>query len=445
MLSKEANDRLCQVGPGTPMGELMRRYWHPIAPFDELLKDPVKKVRILGEDLVLYRDRSNNLGLIGDRCAHRSVGMEYGIPEAEGLRCPYHGWLYDATGQCTETPLEPSESTFKERVKIAGYPVQEMGGLVFAYLGPQPAPLLPPWDLLVWPNAVRQIGWCVIPCNWLQCQENAADPVHSVYLHGNFFKYQLERAGLLEERAADQTTHRAFTSMRSAVGYDGVESHTDRYGLRKGMKYSTAKGADEDKVRWHSYMVFPNWTRPGGGGVRHEFQIRVPMDDTHTYHIAYEIYAAPEHVEVPKQDVVPSYEVPIRDENGKPILDFVLSHDMVAWWSQGALTDRSKEKLGTTDSAIILFRRQLEQQMRIVEDGGEPMNVFRDPSQMGDIIHLTPRVNEHWDDFGMVNYRAMFHKGYDRDDADRYGPAIDLAKEVMRRVAEGSENQPVAG
>jgi len=395
---------------------------------------PPVRVKMLSERLLAFRDSDGRYGLIDEFCAHRGVSLWFARNEQSGLRCAYHGWLYSETGQCLDTPLEPAESSFKDRVRIKGYPVQDMGGLIFAYLGPQPAPLLPRWDVYVWPNAIRQIGITILPCNWLQCQENALDLTHDTYLHGHFFKYQLERAGLLEERARDQGTHRAFTSMRSATGLDGVESYVDKYGLRKGMKYSQAKGAAQDTVRWHSYMIFPNYTRPGGGGIRHEFQIRVPMDDTHTYHINYDIYAAPPGIEAPKQDVVPYYEVPIYDKDGKPILDYVLSHDMVAWWSQGDMTDRSKEKLGTTDSAIILFRRLLDRQMRLIEDGGEPMNVFHDPAEMGDIIHLTPRVDQHWDDTGMTSYRALFHKGYDKDDADRYGLATALAPEIMRKV-----------
>src|ERR1700688_2451836 len=106
MITPAMNARLTQVGPGTPGGELMRRYWIPIAPFAQLLENPVRKVRILGEDLVLYRDRSEGLGLIGDRCLHRRVDLQHGIPDACGLRCPYHGWLYDETGTCLERPLE---------------------------------------------------------------------------------------------------------------------------------------------------------------------------------------------------------------------------------------------------------------------------------------------------------------------------------------------------
>ena len=145
MLSKEENEMLTRVGPGTPCGELMRRYWHPVAATVQLEDNPVRKVRILGEDLVLFRDRSGSLGLIEPRCPHRAMHMAFGIPEEVGLRCPYHGWLFDGTGRCLEQPLAPPDSTFKDRVRIAAYQVQEMGGLVWAYLGPEPVPLLPRW------------------------------------------------------------------------------------------------------------------------------------------------------------------------------------------------------------------------------------------------------------------------------------------------------------
>jgi len=147
MLSAQENERLTRVGPGTPMGELMRRYWHPVAAAAELDTHPVKPVKILGESLVLYRDLQGRLGLISDTCPHRRISLEYGITEMEGLRCPYHGWMFDQTGQCIDMPAEPADSTFPCRVKIAGYPVEELGGLIFAYLGPEPGPLVPRWDL----------------------------------------------------------------------------------------------------------------------------------------------------------------------------------------------------------------------------------------------------------------------------------------------------------
>src|SRR5581483_3379648 len=168
-----------------------------------------------------------------------------------------------------------------------------------------------------------------------------------------------------------------------------LEFQIDRYGVRKFQKYAKSDGASEDAVREAKYMLFPNATIGTEGGIRSESQFRVPIDDTHTYHITYQVYRAPQEIEAPRQTSIPWAEVPIRDEHGVPILDYVLAQDMAAWWSQGELTDRSHEKLGTTDSGIIMFRRLLDQQIRRVERGEDPMNVIRDP-ELNDIINLTP-------------------------------------------------------
>ena len=156
MLSAAQNQRLTRVGPGTPMGELMRRYWHPIAPSAEINADnPTKEMPLLGEDLVLYRDAKGQLGLIEPSCAHRKANLSYGIPEENGIRCAYHGWIFNEHGQCVDQPSEPEGSKFKDKVRIKAYPVQEKAGIVFAYMGPQPAPMLPRWDLLEWDNVER--------------------------------------------------------------------------------------------------------------------------------------------------------------------------------------------------------------------------------------------------------------------------------------------------
>lgn len=445
MLSAEANERLTRVGVGTPCGELMRRYWIPIAPYAQLLEDPVRKVRVLGEDLVLYQNTQGGLGLIGDRCLHRLVDLQWGIPDTCGLRCPYHGWLYDETGQCLDTPLEAPDSRFKQQLKLPAYPVQELGGLVFAYLGPQPAPVLPRWDLYVWPNAIRQIAVNSIDCNWLQCQENTGDPTHSVWLHGHMFKYVLEKQGRFAERASDPN-HTLHPRIRSGVGIKDLYARLTPYGMEKGIIYGKALGAKEDRVSRHSTVIFPFYTQTGSAGApRSEFQIRVPMDDTHTYHICYQVYAAPPGVEPPKQDVVPWYEPPRYDEKGKPILDYVLAQDMVAWRAQGDIVDRSQERLGRTDIPIIFLRRQLEDQIRRVEQGGDPMNVFREEGQ--DILHGSGFPPEEWTapDWAKrqltmrQQYRTMYHKGFVTDDVDRYGPAVPLIQELHRRIAAAQE------
>lgn len=444
MLTAEQNERLTRVGPGTPLGELMRRYWQPIAPVAMLDENPVKKVKILGEELILYRDRSGTLGLVKPRCAHRLVHLEFGIPDEHGLRCPYHGWCYDETGQCTDTPLEPAGSRLKENVNIGGYPVQELGGLVFAYLGPEPAPLLPRWDFLVLGNAIRQIGITILPCNWLQCHENSADPYHNTYCHGYFFKYALERKGLLDSRAADHNMHRAFGSIRGTDGHDGVVFERDRYGFKKGIRYSVDKGAKSDHVRWFPYNIFPFYSGAVGSSLRSQINMRVPLDDTHTYHISYVLYHA-EGVDAPEQETVPYYIHPIFDEAGEPILDYVLAQDIACWYSQGTITDRSLETLGATDVAIVQYRNIIEEQIKLVEAGQDPMNVFRDAEAMGDSIDVGGRINRPdgvGDPSGLASYRNAFHLGYFKDDVDRYGPAIELASDLMRRAREASAATP---
>ena len=235
MLTAEANERLTRVGPGTPMGELMRRYWLPVRPTAQLVEEEVMAVRHAGRRPgVVPALPTGRWGLVGDRCPHRMTEMRYGIPDVGGLRCCYHGWMFNPSGQCIETPLEAEHDPFKDRIRIKGYPVQEMGGLVWAYMGPEPAPLLPPWDLFVMPNSIRQIGIMNLNCNWLQCHENTGDPAHSVYLHGNLFEYVLRKQGKLDERAADGQMHTLYARMKMGVGIESlyVNRHPIRYGKR---------------------------------------------------------------------------------------------------------------------------------------------------------------------------------------------------------------------
>ena len=447
MLTAEANERITQVGHGTPMGELMRRYWIPIRPLAQLIDEDVMAVRILGEDLVLFRTRNGDLGLVGEFCPHRMTKLKYGYPDDSGIRCCYHGWMYDTEGQCIDTPMEAPESTFKDRISIKAYPLKEMGGLVWAYMGPKPIPLLPPWDLFVMPNSIRQIGISELPCNWLQCHENTGDPTHSAYLHGHYFKYILEKNSKLSDRAADSQMHTLYGRMKLENGIESLWVNPTAHGMEKGINYSKALGAERDYRSRHSTVIFPFYTQTGGPGqVRQEFQIRVPIDDTNTYHISYGCYIAPDGVEAPQQEIIPWYEVPLFDERGKPLLDFVLAQDAHAWISQGPVMDRTKEHLGRIDVPIIFMRQQFEEQMRLVEDGGEPINVFRDGDSMPDLIH-----GGKWDlDDSSVTgirsalsfFRSAYHKGYGIDDADRYGPMMPQIIEMMRQTEELAGARP---
>ena len=374
MLSAEQNQRLTRVGPGTPMGELLRRYWHPIAPSAELSADnPTKEVRILGEDLTLYRDAKGTLGLIEPSCAHRKANLAYGVPEENGIRCAYHGWIFNETGQCVDQPSEPEGSKFKDKVRIKAYPAQERGGVVFAYMGPSPAPMLPRWDLLEWEGVERRVIAMELPCNWLQCMDNSLDPVHFEWLHNYWGSYVLGMEKPPEERAAWKRQMQgdgARGRHEVKVGFDRFE-----HGV---IKRRLMQGDDEQNEWWRigHPVLFPNILRVGQRR-QHGFQMRVPMDDTHTYHIVLRV-RVPEPGEVIEQGEVPYVYEQVFKDNGRIRADWVLGQDQAAWIMQGPISDRTTESLGVTDVGIILYRKILEEQMRIVEDGGEPMNVHRE-------------------------------------------------------------------
>jgi 5,5'-dehydrodivanillate O-demethylase len=368
------------------MGRLLRRYWHPIAAATQLDENPVLPVKLMDENLVLYRDRSGTLGLVQAACAHRRVNLVFGIVEPEGIRCPYHGWRYDETGQCLEQPAEPPESNFKDRVQITAYPVQELGGLIFAYLGPEPAPLLPNWDLFVTDGVRRDIGFQVLPCNWLQMQENDMDPAHLTWLHGYFTNYVFERLGRPD-------------LMRNGQGNEGgrANAETRRGDIRRwrdwevydqGVMNLEWVGDEKKQVR---PSLFPNMN-----SFSSEFMYRVPVDDTHTLHVFYTAYPLPPGEE-DNQEKVPYYLIPASvTDDMRPVWDELDSNggqDSMAWVAQGGLVDRSKEKLAESDRGIIIFRDLLRRQMQIVEDGGEPMNVIRDPAQ-NVRINVPPRAGE---------------------------------------------------
>jgi 5,5'-dehydrodivanillate O-demethylase len=363
MLTAEENARLSRVGPGTPMGSLLRRYWYPVATSTELAREPVLPVALLGEELTLYRTERGELGLVARRCPHRGVSLAYGIPEEDGLRCPYHGWKFDAQGACLEQPAEPPDSTYHERIRIPAYPVQEMGGFLWAYLGPEPAPLLPRYDLFVRDHLEREIGYTRLPANWLQIMENSLDPVHLEFLHTKYFNYRLRRQGkppIIKERRHLKIAFEVFD-----------------FGI---MKRRLLEGDPEDADDWRigHPILFPNILALGGAnGPR--FEIRVPRDDTHT--LVYHYFTKPVDPSTPPQTEIPVFEVPYQHEDGSLVLDTVLGQDMMAWVTPGEIADRSAEHLGTSDKGVILLRKVLNEQLAKVERGEDPMAVVRDPAR----------------------------------------------------------------
>lgn len=410
MLSAEKNERITRVGPGTPMGDLLRRYWYPIAFETDLDEFPIKQVRLLGEDLALFRNGNGELGLLTEACPHRRASLVCGVTEANGLRCGYHGWLFANDGQCLEQPAEPQHSTFAERIKTTAYKVQQLGGLIFAYLGPDPAPLLPRYDLFVWDGVMRDVGHTMLPCNFLQIMENSVDPHHVEWLHGRYMAFINELKGV----EAPQT----FTKRHAKIGFDVFEHGIIKRRVLEGMTEE-----DEDWKVGHP-LVFPHMLRVGAGG-QYQFQIRVPVDDTHTWHLWYTCYR-PGEVEVPRQDVIPNYEVPYLDDRGNFITDFVDGQDMMAWVTQGKISERDKERLGKSDMGITLLRRVVLEQIKRVEDGQDPLGVMRDPAA-NEIIDL-PQEKEKY------GSGQAFRTEFLKLGQARYSPIKDEIRELYERA-----------
>ena len=363
MLTRDENETLTRVGKGAPAGELLRRYWMPIACAGELTAEkPIKAARILGEDLVVYRDQAGRYGVVGEQCPHRKASLAFGRVDAEGIRCPYHGWKFDGTGKCLEQPAEPSESGFREKIKHTAYPAERLGGLIWTYLGPEPRPLLPRWDVLAWENGKRTVQKHEIyRCNWLQPMENSVDPSHLYWLHG-------------------ETAHLAPTVDHYEEDHEFIPFE---FGIFKRRVTPGKKAGDPPVVDQHP-LLFPITLRHVfrerllSGNLRHNLQIRVPLDDAHTQ--VYVVYFTPtEKDHSPADGDTPWEYFPIRDEKGEYRLDQVLVQDAMAWETQGAPTDRTQEHLGAGDEGIILLRKLLREQIDIVRNGGESMGLVRDP------------------------------------------------------------------
>jgi len=357
MLSNEENEFLTRVGPGTPAGEMLRRYWWPVA-FTEEIKSKGKpaKIRLLGEDFVMFRDGAGLLGLLELHCSHRGTSLEFGRVEEVGIRCCYHGWLYDRRGKCLEQPAEPEDSTFKERIQHAAFRAQEAGGLVFAYIGPEPAPLLPGYDLLVRDDGCRVVGGGEEFCNWLQRAENSADGAHSIALHA---------AGYPNMAMKRPTIHWEPTKF--------------------GLKETTwVEGVTKPRI---THFLFPSHVRHSAARVgerpRQVIRFRVPADDITTNTFWIDFY--------PHKDGRPVQPVALRTVAFRKSQPGIYERVEDGWWnlpnreqdrvaqeSQGLIADRSREHLASSDQGITMLRRLLFDSIHAVREGKDPIGVMRD-------------------------------------------------------------------
>lgn len=365
------NTELTSVGSGTPMGEVLRRYWQPVCLSSDVDELP-KLVRILGEELVAFRDRKGRVGVLDAHCAHRGTSLEYGRIEERGIRCCYHGWLYAVDGQCLEQPGEPPQSTFAAKVAQPAYPAREFGGLVFAYMGPPgKEPVFPRfenlerpgWELFAYRNMSRG---AVAECNWLQIQENAMDPVHTAFLHSTISTQQFSDIYATLPQLDFAETDYGMKYIRTAKLPSGRTFVRVQENYTPNMR-SIADNLTPDRVYSEGANLIGWW---------------VPVDDTHTlgFHIEAVDPANKERISTfarakegrtaGTQEKHRSYE----DTQRHP-------DDKEAQVSQRPVAVHALERLGTTDRGVILFRKLLRRALKDVAEGRDPQNVFRDPER----------------------------------------------------------------
>ena len=361
MLDEERSMQLMRVGAGTPMGELLRRYWHPIAAASEFADKNTKPIRLLGENLVMYKDLSGTYGVLDRHCPHRRADLSYGYVEEHGLRCNYHGWLFGETGKCLAQPYEDVEDPsgkLRNTIHVKNYKVQEMAGLLWVYMGPDPAPLIPNYEPFLWKNCFAQISFTELPCNWFQCQENSIDPVHNEWMHQN---WSIRLGGKTGPYAP---THMKveFEEFRHGHVYRRVRSDTDE----------TNELWTVGRVCLWPYALFT-------GG---HFEWRVPIDDENTMSVAWFVSRVPKEKEPYVQNSVPHWWSPLKDEKtGRWLDSHIMNQDFVGWVGQGTFAKRSEEHLGKSDRGIAMIRQRYFADMERVARGEDPHAIVRDPKE----------------------------------------------------------------
>ena len=356
-MDRAENELLTRVGPGTQMGALLRRYWWPVW-FSEQVTTKPAPVRVLAEDLVLFRDPSGKLGLIERYCAHRRASLEFGRVEEEGIRCCYHGWKYGHDGRCIEMPLEPEASPLRAQVKLKGYSLFEAGGLVFAYLGPAPVPAFPRWDLLFREAGLTKVGADEEHCNWLQRAENTVDQHHLCSLHAAVYPQMAFKRAQVEWQPA-------WFGLDITMTMPGRAPKRDQFIFPSSNRFSQARIG----------------TPPS-----HNLRIRVPTDDIKTTTFWVKIYPSiTDQGRLKTEGLKPRQRgVYDRAEDGWwdiPSQD----QDRVAQESQGLITDRSRETLAWTDRGIVLFRKMLHEGLAAIAEGRDPLGVLREERNIIDL------------------------------------------------------------
>jgi phthalate 4,5-dioxygenase oxygenase subunit len=412
MTTAQQNKLLTETGPATPAGDLLRRYWQPVALASELKPDTPLPVQVMDETLVLFRDASGAVGLLDRACSHRCADLSYGRVEDGGLRCLYHGWLYDVRGHCLEQPAEPENSTYKSEIRHTAYPCREAAGVIFAYMGPGEPPVFPAFHFLTAPEAHVFQSKVYHRCNYLQANEGNIDPAHLSFLHA-FQRPDATRGANYQRFQQAMLDNRRPTILAEATRF-GVRIYAER-----------PVGEREKYVRITNF-VFPNLGFFAGQGGRHgpggySVHWHVPIDDSSHWRFDF-VYHPHEAVDREALQARASEEVdenyfPRRNPDNRYLQDrremrefsfsgmgtYFPSHDLFAVQSPGAIHDRSREHLATSDAAIVKTRSMLLDGIRKLQKGEDPPfvirnsaeNVFNDIVVAGTLIDLDMKARDY--------------------------------------------------
>jgi phthalate 4,5-dioxygenase oxygenase subunit len=383
MLRKEQNDLLTQTGPETPGGRLFRCYWLPALEAAELPADgcPPVRVKLLSERLLAFRDSEGRYGLIDEFCAHRGVSLWFGRNEEAGIRCPYHGWKYDYTGQCIEVPSEPEESGFCSKIKLTAYPLVERGGVLWTYLGPKELqPPLPEWEFTTVPAANRFVAKRLQESNWLQAMEGGIDSSHVSFLHSG----ELNSDPLFKGSKGNQ------------YNLNDTKPHFEVVDAPGGLFIGARRNAENGKYYWRiTPWVMPNFTMiaPRGDHPVHG-HFWVPIDDENCWAWSFDYLVnkplTADQVQSMKEGrgiyvtYVPGTFRPVQNKDNDYQIDRVAQksgqtysgvwgiamQDASLQESMGPIVDRSRENLVSTDNGIIMARHRLLRAIKALMGSG---------------------------------------------------------------------------
>lgn len=403
MLTAEDNELLTRTGAGTAMGALLRRYWQPVLISTELPEPdcPPKKIKVLGEDLLAFRDSSGRVGLVDPVCPHRGANLYYGRNEECGLRCAFHGWKFDVAGRCVDMPTVPPGSPYKDRISIKAYPTREHGGYIWAYMGGEAQPPeLPQLAFAQVPPSHRYVSKKWQDCNWLQCLEGAVDTAHFSFLH-----MILGTEGLGSAATRERLKHAALGAQSVVndrfrwVRDDPAPQFTVQE-FEAGLLLGAARRADDEDLYWRiTHYLLPNHALAPSAfpGENYHGQTFVPVTDTscwiYTYTWNCERPLTPEEIALAKAGhtvhaQVDEHYIPLRNIRNDYLIDRneqkhhsftgirgVSEQDAAIQDSQGPIVDRTREHLGATDIGIVRTRRLLLQLVRQSMQGVAPRSL----------------------------------------------------------------------